>query len=187
MRTRCLWMLMIVSGLFWQCGKSLDERARERYYQAVDLANQNRIGEAIEVFKEVRDRYGSTEWGAKAAKQLPFYEAANQMSQFSKALLVKEDFRAIGRACEMYKARRDKYPDTIQQLLPEYVKKVMKDPWGRPYLYVADSRHYTLACFGEDQIPGGDGDAKDVILESGKYTVGASLGDTQLGADAGDS
>lgn len=41
-----------------------------------------------------------------------------------------------------------------------------KDPWGRPYIYRCQLQNgtYDLICYGQDGVPGGDGDAEDILL-----------------------
>jgi len=186
---RAVLIILIGSGLLCQCGKKREEVAKERYFQATDLIRQKKIPEAVEVLREVRDQYPSSEWADKATRDLVFYEDAVQLEQYAKQLVVKSDFTQIARACELYRARYNQYPESIMTLMPEYVKKVMKDPWGRNYWYISESRgrqFYILACFGADQIPGGNGNDMDIVLESGKFTVGGALGNTEVGKATGE-
>ncbi len=48
--------------------------------------------------------------------------------------------------------------------------KVPRDPWGREIVYLSPGRageEYELICYGADGMPGGEGDAADVILSGG--------------------
>lgn len=163
------------------CASKPEDKAKEMYFKGVDLVKEKKIAEAIVVYKQVRDRYPATEWGQKAKKELVFYEDVVQIDQYSEQRTIKTDFREISRACELYRVRANTYPDTISALMPEYLKKVMKDPWGRSYYYTVENRGgrstIVLACFGEDEIPGGEGDAMDVILEGERFTAGADVGE----------
>ncbi|MEW6364244.1 MAG: type II secretion system protein GspG [Acidobacteriota bacterium] len=183
----------ILAVLLFTCcsAKKPEDKAKEEYLKGVAMLREKKMKEAIEIFQQVRDRYPDTEWGQKARKDLVFYEDAADIYQFSKQLTAKDDIIQIARACEFYKARTNSYPDGLNVLMPEYLKKVYKDPWGRSYLYMVERRSggrqsYTLACFGEDQMPGGDGDSMDVILEDSRFTVGSEIGGTQMGTEAGD-
>ncbi len=187
---RIMMVLLLGVGLLCQCGKKKEDRAKDRYFEGVELVRQKKMQEAIEVFKDVQDRYPATEWAVKAKKDLVFYEDAAQIDQYSKQLTVKADLREIARACEMYRGHANVYPDSISQLMPTYVKRVIKDPWGRAYLYLSEKRgrtSYSLACFGADQIPGGEGDDMDIFIEDGRYTAGSQIGDIESGKDSGNS
>jgi len=79
----------------------------------------------------------------------------------------KTDIRALESALNLYKLDNFNYPTTdegLEALIPKYVERLSKDPWGNPYLYLSPGLHgdvdvYTL---GADGLPGGSGKNADV-------------------------
>lgn len=177
--------LLLATALVGGCAKKPDEAAKDLYFKATDLVKEKKIEDAIVVFQQVRDTYPDTEWGQKAKKDLVFYEDVVEIDQWAEQRAIKNDFRDISRACETYRARKNEYPQTLAELMPEYLKKVVKDPWGRNYQYMIDRQGgrqtIILACFGNDEIPGGEADAMDIILVGDRFTAGAAIGETVPG------
>jgi general secretion pathway protein G len=85
----------------------------------------------------------------------------------------------LGVALDSYRLDNGSYPSTEQGLAalrdrptrdpapsnwrgPYLRKGVPVDPWGRPYIYRAQSSDYELQTLGRDGRPGGDGEDKDV-------------------------
>lgn len=86
----------------------------------------------------------------------------------------RQDVQAIENALDLYKLDNYSYPTTEQGLqalvtkpggadLPNYndkgyVKRLSKDPWGRPYHYEYPGTHgeYDLYTLGADNQPGGE-------------------------------
>lgn len=93
----------------------------------------------------------------------------NIMDKPGKAKIAKAmaDVRAIESAASMYRLDKHDYPTTdqgIEALVGDYLKRMPKDPWGRPYQYLSpgsrgDIDIYTL---GRDGQPGGEGEDADV-------------------------
>ena len=72
----------------------------------------------------------------------------------------KTDIRAIESALNLYRLDNFNYPTTdqgLEALVPKYIDRLSKDPWGNPYLYLSPGLHgdidvYTL---GADGLQGG--------------------------------
>jgi len=85
------------------------------------------------------------------------------------ARLVKaqSDIRALESALNLYKLDNFNYPSTdegLEALVPKYIDRLAKDPWGNPYLYLSPGLHgdmdvYTL---GADGLQGGSGTNADI-------------------------
>jgi len=85
------------------------------------------------------------------------------------ARLVKaqSDIRAIESALNLYKLDNFNYPSTdqgLEALVPKYIDRLARDPWGNPYLYLSPGLHgdmdvYTL---GADGLQGGEGKNADI-------------------------
>ncbi len=92
-------------------------------------------------------------------------DAQNMMRNFADAL-------------EMYATDCNSYPTTDQGLEalidepggdpaceawgPQYLKKLPKDPWGRPYIYESDGVEFNIISLGKDKRENGDGFGKDI-------------------------
>ena len=97
----------------------------------------------------------------------------------ARVVRAKTDISNYGGALELYKLDNFNYPSTDQGLEalvekpsgdPEpmnwkssgYVKKLNKDPWGRPYLYVMEGSDYEIISLGNDGAEGGEGFDADI-------------------------
>ena len=80
-------------------------------------------------------------------------------------------------ALEMYQTDCNSYPTTeqgLEALIKEptptcaewgpvpYIKKIPKDPWGRPYIYESDGTEFDIISLGKDKREGGDKFGKDI-------------------------
>jgi general secretion pathway protein G len=93
----------------------------------------------------------------------------------------KADISTFEQAIEMYRLNNLVYPTTsegLQALVTPpasliqkeryqpggYIKKLPKDPWGRPYLYASPGTKGTfdISSLGADGAPGGEGDNADI-------------------------
>src|SRR3990172_2748319 len=94
------------------------------------------------------------------------------------------DIKAIEEALHLYKLDNGFYPTTEQGLealvrrpdsgpIPRnwnrdgYLEKAPLDPWGTPYVYLADGELYVLRSYGADGEEGGEGKYAD--LDSGDF------------------
>jgi general secretion pathway protein G len=78
------------------------------------------------------------------------------------ARLVKAntDIRAIESALNLYKLDNFNYPSTdegLEALIPKYIGRLAKDPWGNPYLYLSPGLHGNMDVYtlGADGLQGG--------------------------------
>jgi general secretion pathway protein G len=93
----------------------------------------------------------------------------------------KADISNIESAIELYRLNNLVYPSTSEGLKAlvappasliqkeryqpgGYIKKLPKDPWGRPYLYASPGTHGTfdVSSLGADGAPGGEGENADI-------------------------
>ena len=85
-------------------------------------------------------------------------------------------------ALEMYNTDCNTYPSSEQGLRslvskPEgepaceswgpvsYMKKIAKDPWGRPYIYESDGIEFNIISFGKDKREGGSEFGEDISFK----------------------
>ena len=111
--------------------------------------------------------------GVLAAMVVPRLTGRTQQAKTARA---KADIAAVGLALDLYELDTGTYPSTLEDLVRReppadfdteggqwsgpYLKKGLpKDPWGRPYIFSAESQHqqdYDLSSFGPDGQRGND-------------------------------
>ncbi len=85
----------------------------------------------------------------------------------AKITKAKADIRAIESAMNMYRLDKHDYPSTdegIEALVPDYLPRLPKDPWDRPYQYLNPGTHGAIDIYtlGRDGQPGGEGEDADL-------------------------
>jgi len=79
----------------------------------------------------------------------------------------RTDIRALESALNLYKLDNFNYPSTeqgIEALVPKYLDRMAKDPWGNPYLYLSPGLHgdFDVYTLGADGLQGGAGKNADI-------------------------
>ena len=89
------------------------------------------------------------------------------------------DMKGIEQALNLYLMDNGAYPSTEQGLealvhkpdrppVPRawnasgYLQRMPSDPWGRPYVYIADGSRFALRSLGADGVEGGEGKFADL-------------------------
>lgn len=99
----------------------------------------------------------------------------------SKTKAARTQIELLGAALDMYRLDMGRYPSTEEGIAalsqrpddegraarwhgPYLKKKVEKDPWDNPYVYVFPGQHgeYDLISLGADGQPGGEGEDADI-------------------------
>ena len=86
----------------------------------------------------------------------------------AKITKAKSDIRAIESAFNMYRLDKHVYPTTDEGLealvAGEYLARMPKDPWGRPYQYLSPGAQgqIDIYTFGRDGAQGGEGEDTDI-------------------------
>jgi type II secretory pathway pseudopilin PulG len=78
-------------------------------------------------------------------------------------LALESKITAIKRALESYNLDNDKYPGTLDALVPYYLRidEFIKDPWGEWFeLETDEENHLILISPGKDRVLGNDDDIK---------------------------
>jgi general secretion pathway protein G len=75
------------------------------------------------------------------------------------------DLRALSNSIDLYHVETGAWPDSLQQLVPKFVKEIHKDPWGGEYAYVRAGDGYDVYSYGPDKAQGG-GD--DIVMHGGE-------------------
>jgi general secretion pathway protein G len=85
----------------------------------------------------------------------------------AKVRRAKADISTLSGALDAYNGENGRFPDNqqgLKALVPNYIKVLQNDPWGRPYQYVQPGRSapYDLISYGRDGREGGGGADADV-------------------------
>lgn len=75
----------------------------------------------------------------------------------------KMQIKNLEGAIGFYYAQNYKNPGSLEELKPEYIKSIPKDPWDRDYHY--DPATGIVTCYGADGAPGGTGENEDIVGE----------------------
>ena len=78
-------------------------------------------------------------------------------------LALDSKITAIKRALESYNLDNDKYPETLDDLVPHYlrIEEYIRDPWGEWFELETDKEnHLILVSSGKDRVLGNDDDIK---------------------------
>jgi general secretion pathway protein G len=70
-------------------------------------------------------------------------------------------------ALDLFHGDRGQYPDNqegLKALVPEFIKSLPNDPWGRPFQYVQPGRTaaFDIVSYGADGREGGSGADLDI-------------------------
>jgi general secretion pathway protein G len=88
------------------------------------------------------------------------------------------DIVTLDGAVDLYHGDRDKFPtnqEGLAVLVPQYIKVLQNDPWGRPYQYVQPgrTRAYDIISYGADGREGGSGADADITNSDVEVTSAA--------------
>jgi general secretion pathway protein G len=79
----------------------------------------------------------------------------------------RSDLATYSGAVDSYYLAKGAYPDNqegLTVLVPDFIKVLQNDPWGRPYQYVCPGKSgpYDITCYGADGREGGTGADADL-------------------------
>lgn len=93
------------------------------------------------------------------------YNVIGQMNDAKKKTAALE-VHAIANAVDMYNIKHQRMPDSLEQLVPNDIKEIHKDPWGQPYVYVRTGDNYEVLSYGPDKAQGGGDDISSNAKDS---------------------
>lgn len=189
MRSRAL-ALAAVLMLAVACD-SEDPRLPDRLYdESKALAGKGKADEGKAILEKLAEKYRDTNAGRQAVRDLFVINTNMKEDQKREGQQVSGSLKRIADALARYKAKRNEYPFTLAELVPEYLDQVPETPWNHPFLYrpyvanpveeVRDRRGnitqhfntrldaYHLVCLGRDLAPGGLDAGADVMIKDGE-------------------
>jgi general secretion pathway protein G len=85
----------------------------------------------------------------------------------------KLDLQGLANGVDLYHVETGQWPDSLQQLVPKYIREIRKDPWGKDYSYVRSGDGYDVYSYGPDKAQGG-GD--DITMHGGEAAASSTAG-----------
>ncbi len=64
---------------------------------------------------------------------------------------IDTDINMITQAISMFHSEKGYLPDTLSEMVPNYLRSVPVDPWGQPYRYEKDGDSYKIISAGADK------------------------------------
>ena len=74
--------------------------------------------------------------------------------RMEKQARAQKDLALLERAVKGFHDRHGRYPPTLENLAPEFMETVPKDPWGRAYVWQKAGETWRIASYGKDGQPG---------------------------------
>jgi general secretion pathway protein G len=152
------------------CG-SRERKADRLYRKATQAVEDGNLAEAVDLFSKILEEYPETEIADRAEQDAKLYRGIAGAVERYPTRRARDDMILTARALERYRHRNGKPPDALTSLVPNYIDAEPIDPWGRPFIYYVKSggRKYVLASLGADGAEGGEGEASDIVIESGRF------------------
>ncbi len=168
-----LLILVVFLGTLTSCvGEKEDELLLAK---ARKLQEETKYEEAISLYENLISQFPESPFLDEARKGITFSNDMITISRKTLAMNAVEDLKMLAHACEQYKSKNGQYPDSLDSLVPDFIKAIPVDPWGNNYYYkvkssgTKENNAYNLASFGQDGIPGGEEDNIDQIVEDGEF------------------
>jgi hypothetical protein len=152
-------------------GCTREGKAERLHASAKEHVKSGELELAVEEYDRLLEEFAGTDAAREAAKEAVLYRGLADAVQSFPARTARDLVIQTARAVQKYRRGKRSWPDSLEQLVPDYLRKVPIDPWGRQLFYAAkdSGRGYYLACYGEDGISGGAGDDADWLVEDGDF------------------
>jgi general secretion pathway protein G len=85
------------------------------------------------------------------------FNVFNQLKE-AQVRTARLDLKALSNGVDLYHVETGQWPESLQQLVPKYIKDMHKDPWGTDYSYVRTGEGYDVYSYGPDKAQGGSDD-----------------------------
>jgi hypothetical protein len=166
-------LLSCITAAFLLCASCTEHKANRLYEQAAEHVEQSEMREAVDIYREILNRYPETDAALRARRQIVLYDGIADAVAAFPARATRELLVATARALDSYRRRNRGWPDSLDRLSPRYLEQPPIDPWGRMIVYEpeAGGRGYKLRCYGADGRAGGDDDAADWLVEDGRFLL----------------
>lgn len=166
---RALTIVCLCAGIANLACSNDDDKARRLERDAVTAVEEERIEDAIALYRDVIDRFPATETARGAHERITFLSGLSHSVDTFASRTARDLMVATARAVQRYRWTRKRWPDNLDALRPKLIDAAPIDPWGRPLQYERRKNGYRLACLGADGRQGGEGEATDFVVVNGEF------------------
>jgi hypothetical protein len=138
---------------------------------AKEQVEQGELEKAVGLYDRLLGEFAGTEAAKSAEREAVLYRGLAEAVQSYPGRSAKDLVLETARAIQRYRRAKRSWPATLEDLVPQYLRKVPIDPWGRQLFYAVkkSGRGYLLACYGEDGVSGGNRDDADWLVEDSDF------------------
>ncbi len=157
--------LAVLASLCAGCSEWRAERAFRR------VVAQEKSKDGAVVVRDLQQlvaRWPATKAAEKARHEIEWLHDLEQSSTRGLGLLAWDAVRRVSMAAERYRVARGRYPERYADLVPRFLPGPILDPWGHEVGYLHTLSGYQAICYGADGIPGGSGEASDILVDTGR-------------------
>lgn len=163
-------MLVLMIGVAALVG--CDERhAAKLEARAEQQVKSGDLEAATATLERIVKEYPQTAAARRAKEQITLYRGLNAAVQSFPQRESRDRMVSTARAILRYRQSSRSWPDSLDQLVPNYLRELPIDSWGRPldYRAKAGGRGFVLACLGADGERGGSEDDADLVVVDGSF------------------
>ena len=169
LRDAAIFVLLLASSAFVGCSE--EHKSDRLYAKAAENVRAGDLETAVRLFEETIRDYPETEAARKAREDVSLYRSLARAEEMYPVRQVRDTVVRTARALERYRMHKRRWPETLDELIPDYLGETPIDPWRRPLLYKRKhpARGYLLATLGDDGKRGGVGPSADLFVEDGSF------------------
>ena len=142
-------------------------RAEAAFREAVALEEKASLEAARVKLEEVVRRWPDTPAADDARREIEWIDAVLDAAAHGPSLAAWDAVRKVSRAAEEFRLAEGRYPRSLDEMVPRWLEGPVRDPWGHEVRYAPAPDGYRVICYGSDGLPGGQGDATDLVVENG--------------------
>jgi hypothetical protein len=171
--SRILIVLCFVALVISTFGCTREGRASRLHEKAKEHVREGELIEAVELYDRLLEEYADTEAAGLAQREAVLYRGLADAVRSYPVREAREKVVMTARAIQKYRQSRRAWPQSLDQLVPDFLPEVPVDSWGRRLSYKAkkNGRGYLLACYGADGEPGGKLEDADWLVENGRFVL----------------
>jgi hypothetical protein len=151
-------------------------QAEKAFRRAVAEEGRRSPSYTRDALRQIIQRWPQSPAAARARLEIEWLDDLELGSKKGQALRVWDAVRRVGRAVEQFRLAHRRFPARFEEMVPEFLPGPVLDPWGHPVDYRPTPGGYQAICYGADGIPGGTGDAVDILVENSRLKP---LGDAE--------
>jgi len=115
-----------------------EQEARKVQNLAISLERDGKYADALEKYKKIVNKYPSTNASIESNQKISAIQAKLEFDQ-KRISRARSDIGAISAASDLFNLDHSEYPESLSDLVGEYLKGLSNDPWGNSYEYLRSS------------------------------------------------